>query len=222
MRRTSVVGIVALLVVAGLVMGCGKKIREQRQAAKEFQQAMKQIAANQQANAEQLSKAAAAMQKAAAENKPVAEPVDFRELKALLPESLSGMKRTSAEGSKDGAAGMSVATAKGRYEAEGDKSGSLDVQITDMGAMAGVAAMAQYAWTVHEVDRETDTGYEKTTTIDGHKALEKYDREGKWGEIQCLVKGRFNVELRGNDVDMDTIKGALKTIDLAKLESLTK
>ncbi|MSO21892.1 MAG: hypothetical protein EXQ58_01280 [Acidobacteria bacterium] len=43
-------------------------------------------------------------------------PVDFRELKALLPEALPGMRRTQAEGEKAAAMGLNISKAEGEYE----------------------------------------------------------------------------------------------------------
>ena len=147
-----------------------------------------------------------------------AEAVDFRELKALLPEDLSGMKRSNAEGEKTSAMGFTISKAEARYE--GDNNASVHITITDVGAMAGVAAMATYAWAAGTIDRETESSYEKSVTIDGYKGYEKYDRQSSSGEVQVLVAGRFVVEVDGNNLPMDGIKAALGKVDLGKLESM--
>ena len=150
---------------------------------------------------------------------PVAkEPVDFRDLKALMPEDLSGMRRTSSDGEKAGAMGFIVSNAQARYEAE--DGGRITVKITDMGAVAGVAAMAGYAWAMAEIDRETESGYERTVTIGGHRGYEKYNREGKSGEVSLLVANRFVVEIDGDGITMEALKAAVDKVDLGKLESM--
>lgn len=144
--------------------------------------------------------------------------VDFRELKALLPAALDGMKRTNASGEKSGAMGMTVAFAEGTYES--DAGGRIEVKISDNGGMGGLMAFAQAGWAAAEVDRETDTGFERTTTYGEHKAHEEYDNEAKSGKVEILVASRFMVEVNGSDVAFEAIKGAVDKIDLAKLATL--
>lgn len=146
------------------------------------------------------------------------ETVDFRELKAMLPESLRGLKRTTATGEKSGAMGISVSSAEGLYSADDGK--SVKLTIADIGNLTGLAGMAAYAWATTDVDRESDNGYEKTTTFKGYKALEKYDRQSRSGEMSVLVGGRFVVGAEGDEVDMDALKAALGSVDLRKLDRM--
>ena len=80
--------------------------------------------------------------------------------------------------------------------------------------------MAYFAWAAGAIDRETETSYEKSTTIKGYKGYERYDRQSTSGEVQVLVAGRFVVEVSGNNVPMDAIKDALEKVDLGKLEGM--
>ncbi|HEY8165988.1 MAG TPA: hypothetical protein VIF83_10595 [Gemmatimonadaceae bacterium] len=146
------------------------------------------------------------------------EVVEFRVLKDMLPESLSGMNRTDATGEKNAAMGMAVSTANGSYQ--NDQGGSIQLKITDIGSMTGLVGMAAYAWAASEIDRETSTGYEKTTKFNGYKAHEKYDNSSKYGELSVLVGDRFVVESQGNSVDMNAIKDALGKVDLGKLDRM--
>lgn len=146
------------------------------------------------------------------------ETVDFRELKAMLPESLRGLKRTSASGEKSGAMGLSMSSAEGHYSSDDGK--SVNLTIADIGSLTGLAGMAAYAWATTEVDRESDNGYEKTTTFKGYRAIEKYDRKSRSGEMSVLVGGRFVVGAEGDAVDMDALKSALGSVDLRKLNGM--
>ena len=101
------------------------------------------------------------------------EPVDFRELKALLPESVAGMKRTSSEGSRHNV--MGIASSKAMAVYEDGKGARLEVEFMDVGTLTGVTAMA-FAWLNVEVDKEGDDGYERTQTIAGRKAYERYSK----------------------------------------------
>jgi hypothetical protein len=210
-----------LLLSVGLVLTTACKSPEQKaaeDAAKQMQAASKQM--EEAAKKGNLGDAMAAMGAAVsgANTGKKVETVDYKELKALLPESLPGMKRTNATGEKTSAMGMQISNAEGRYSS--DDGSSLTIKITDIGSLTGLAGMAAYAWARVDVDRESDTGYEKTTVFKGYKSHEKYDKQNKSGEISVLVADRFVVEADGNNVDIDAIKHALDNVDLGKLNSM--
>lgn len=145
-------------------------------------------------------------------------PVDFRELKALLPETIGTLKRNNIEGEKVAAMGMNISKANADY-GDVENNVSLDINITDLGNISGLSGLAAYGWYMVDIDKETETGYEKTFTYKGNKGFEKYDNEGKYGEVSILVAKRFVVEANGNQVTMDQIKAAVDMIDIGKLES---
>jgi len=147
------------------------------------------------------------------------EVVDFRDLKALLPESLGDLKRANAEGEKSGAMGFTISKAEADYNNE-DYSQSMDIEITDLAGASGFAGLAAWGWAMVDIDKETETGYEKTTKYKGHKAYEKYDNEYQNGSIEVLVSGRFMVSVSGNNVPMEMIKSSIDEIDFAQLESM--
>lgn len=171
----------------------------------------------QQPNMDEVMKAMGAMLGGGTNTASVA---DFRELKALLPADLPGMKRTNAGGEKNVAMGMTIATAEGQYQSTTNDGATLHIKITDMGGTGAIGGFMQYGWASMEVDKEDDNGYERSTTIGGNKALEKYNSQDKRGEIQVLVNKHFTVEVSGYNVTMDQIKGAVAKIDLAKLGAL--
>ncbi|GAB3501616.1 transposase [Emticicia fontis] len=143
------------------------------------------------------------------------EAVDAKLLKELLPADADGLPRKEASSEKTGAMGFQVSTATAQYR-EGDS--SIEVSIVDVAGTGAIMGMA--AWAMVDVDKETDTGYEKTTTYKGHKSFEKYDKESKDGEIAVLLANRFVVSVKGNDVAMDKIKATLDDIDLGKLADM--
>lgn len=155
---------------------------------------------------------------ASGDGKGVVEPVDFRDLKALLPETIAGLKRAEASGEKTAAMGMKVSQAQARYT--GDSNNRIRLKIIDTGSMSGMAGMAAAAWAMIDIDRETDRGYEKTSTVDGRKMHEKWNAKDKRGEVDVIVGGRFVVEVRGNGIEMKDLKQSLSAIDLKKLETL--
>lgn len=147
------------------------------------------------------------------------EVVDFRELKALLPESVGDLKRTNAEGEKSGVMGFTISKAEADYNNE-DYSQSVDIEITDLSGAAGIAGMAAWGWAMADIDKETETGYEKTIKYKGHKAFEKYNNQDLYGSIEVLVSGRFMVSVNGSNVPMATIMSAVDQIDIGKLEAM--
>jgi hypothetical protein len=169
-----------------------------------------------QANMQEFMKAMGAIMGGTTNGAPPAV-VDFRELKALLPAELPAMKRTNASGEKNAAMGITVSSAEGRYEG-GD--GYIEIKLSDNGGMGGFMAFAQAGWSAAEIDRETDTGFERTTTLNGQKAKEEYDNESRHGKIEVLVGGRFMVEVTGGNVSFDQIQTAAKMLDYAKLAAL--
>ena len=231
MQRTLLLApLVAVLLVAG---GCGQSAEQQAKedtakklddAGKQMERAAKDLEEAAKKGGQGMADAMAkmgvavggAVSEAAKTIGTAIEPVDFRELKALLPAGIGAMKRTSSEGEKGGGFGIVVAHAQGRFEGDG---GNIDLKITDPGNLSGFAAMAAM-WMNMELDKETDTGYEKTGTANGRRFHEKYDKSAKSGEYTVIVGNRFMVEINGHGVDMPTMKKAIDQLDLAKLESM--
>lgn len=144
------------------------------------------------------------------------EPVDFRKLKAMLPDTLAGMKRTESSGQSGEAMGIKGSSATARYG--NNAGGSLQVEITDMGSLSGLAGLASKF--DPNMEKETDRGYERTAKIDGQIFHERYDRASKSGEVSVIIAGRFSVNVRGDGVSPETLRGAIKQIDVPKLATL--
>ena len=228
-RILTVPFVTALLLLAG----CGKSSEQQAKedtakkigdAGKQMEQAAKDLEDAAKKGGQGMADAMAkmgiavggAVSEAAKSVGAAVEPVDFRELKSLLPDTIGSMKRSSAGGEKGGGFGIVVSHAEGHYQGEG---GSVDLKITDPGTLSGFAAMAAM-WMNMELDKETDSGYEKTGTANGRRFHEKYDKNSKSGEYTVVVGNRFMVEVNGRGIDMPTMKKAIDQVNLAKLESM--
>jgi hypothetical protein len=203
--------IVLPLAFAIAICGCGKSAEQ-----KKLEEAAKEMGAAGDKLAEGAQKMADAM-KDINEGKKV-EPVDFRELKALLPAALPGFNRSNVEGERSGAMGVDVAVASAQYT--NDNGASISIKISDMGSLTGPMRLATLGWTMAQVDRESDEGYEKTTTFNGYKAFEKFWTSTKHGELSILIEGRFVVEVDGSDCEMGQIKDAAGKVDLGKLAAM--
>ncbi|RFS15133.1 transposase [Emticicia sp. C21] len=143
------------------------------------------------------------------------EVIDAKLLKELLPADADGLPRKEVSSEKTGAMGFQVATANARY-GEGDS--SIEVSIVDVAGTGAIMGMA--AWAMVDVDKENDSGYEKTTTYKDHKAFEKYNNDNKDGELAVLLANRFVVSVKGSNVSMAKIKATIDDIDLDKLDDM--
>lgn len=144
------------------------------------------------------------------------EVVNFRELKKLMPPRIAGMDRIENNGEKVGALGFKVSTANAKYR-EDDK--RIEVSIADVGGI-GMALSSMAAWSLVEVDRESEHEYERSTTIDGHKAFEKYNSKSERGEINMIIDDRYIVSIKGWNVTERELNKARKAIDIDDLLDL--
>lgn len=153
------------------------------------------------------------------------QTVDFRKLKELLPAELAGIKRSKAEGQKVSAGGFTVAMAEGTYEREAKENEEnlprVHVVIQDYGANSEIAK-AQAVWAEQDIDNESDSGYTKSTKINGVPALETYQNEGKTGTLQMLVGKRFVLNVQIDHLPADQLQKVGKALPLDKLAALAK
>jgi hypothetical protein len=138
-------------------------------------------------------------------------------LKSFLPPQVGGYSRTDVSTGSGGAAGVEGSSAEGAYSA-GETSFRLTV--TDMGAAGALAAMAG-AFNVQS-SQESDGRYEKVGKVDGRMTMEEYDQSSKHGEYSVLAGDRFMVQAEGDGVDINTLKAAVKSVGLERLEALAK
>ena len=67
-------------------------------------------------------------------------------------------------------------------------------------------------------ERETSSGYEKSTTIGGQPGIEKWVTEGKDGELIAFVGKRYILTVEGRNVDdIKVLHDILGKIDLPRL-----
>ncbi len=132
-----------------------------------------------------------------------------------LPASIDGMDRSNAERNETGAMGFKVSTASASYRGE-DR--SIDVSLTDVGGTGMMAAMGA-AWSMVDVDKANDEGYERTVTIDGNRGYETEKlRNGRQEtELSVIVRQRVLVKLEGKNVSMDKLRDALKALRVQEL-----
>ncbi|MEO8311490.1 MAG: Yip1 family protein [Caldimonas sp.] len=141
-------------------------------------------------------------------------PIAAADLKAMLPESIGDMKRTSIEAQGGEAMGIAGSGAKAAYAA-GER--RVELSITDTGGLAGLATMAGMANMT--MDKETDGKVEKVYKDGARTVHEEYRKDGSHGEMAVILANGVVVAAEGSRVDIATLKNMVKSIDLAKLEA---
>lgn len=143
------------------------------------------------------------------------EPVDFQNLKAMLPQELPGLQRSGTEGSNQQALGVKSSSASAEYRSAG---AHVQIKIADMSGVSGLIGVA--AALPQTTDSASDTGYEKDTPIGGRVVHEKYDGKARHGELSVILAKRFEVNVSGDGIEMAGLEQALSRVDLARLEAM--
>lgn len=190
--------------LAFVVAGCGQSEEEKRAAE------VKQAAEQASASAGDLAKGMEDM----ANMKPV-EPVSFRDLQAAFGD-LAGWEKGKATGER-----MTAPINFSRAEIDYRKDEShIQIQISDS-AFNQMLVMPYSMFLTAGYERQTEDGYERSTRVGDHPAWEKWNSEGKNGELNAIVAKRFIVQVEGQDIDdIKVLHAAMATVDLAKLASL--
>jgi len=142
------------------------------------------------------------------------EPVNFQELKTIVPEKLGGIPRTEIEATGNTNFGFQLSMVTAVFS---DDDKRLKLDIMDLGGVGGAAAAGLAAWTLADTERETQDGYERTIRLDGHKGFEKYNKTNEEGELKIFFNDRFLVSLEGDQMSMDDVKSAFRELNLSSL-----
>ena len=146
------------------------------------------------------------------------QPVDYQDLKKLLPKKLKGMKRVNLQGGRNSMFGIRLTHAEAEYESK--KGAQMTIKITDFGTIKGLVGKAMLAWMSAEIDNESDDGYERTVAHKGYKGFQKYNYENKEGKFSLIIAQRFLVDVEGENVTMKSIIGGMNDVSLKKLAKL--
>lgn len=140
--------------------------------------------------------------------------VDFKLLEEWLPEK-AGWTKSNVRGQQFsyGEGQTSMAEADYSY---GDR--SVHVIILDSAriswTMGQFLQMVQMGFSARD-----DTHYVKTMKIGNYPALEEYNYQRKQGQLQVLIKDRFLITIRGNNLDnTDILHDFFKAFDLKRFD----
>jgi hypothetical protein len=181
----------------------------------------KMEAAQQRGDSAAATQAASALVGAALGGDATVEALAPERMRALLPDSLGGLARSQISAERHAALGMQFSEAEAQYN--DDQGHSIDLKIQDTGGARGLVALA--GWAAAEEEKQTPAGYEKT-----YKSGDRIVHE-EWrgpagqnamgdGEYAVIVGQRYAVQATGQVADIDMLKSAVSSVDLAKLESL--
>jgi hypothetical protein len=221
MRRAA---LMTMAIALGAAAGCHSS--EQKQAEEAAQQgaaAIEQAAKSTEAGAaqaakglEQMAKGFEAMAGAAGSggSKPV-DPVSFRDLQTLFPD-LEGWEKQKPTGERM-TAPFSFSQAEVHYR-KGDA--RLEMKIVDSGynqlLFTPFAMFMQAGY-----EKETSSGYEKSTMVGGQPGWEKWNTEGKDGEVNAFVGKRFILTVEGRNVDdIKVLHDTVGKVDLTRLAAM--
>ncbi|MBF6597378.1 MAG: hypothetical protein ITF98_04035 [Fermentimonas sp.] len=139
------------------------------------------------------------------------------ELKAMFPETLAGLKRSSFSVGETQMMGMG----SGQATYSDDDGKTVALSIMDGAGETGSSMVAMYAITLAmETEQQTENGYTKTTKFNGNRATvseNKYD-DNVNSEITTLVSDRYLVSLKGSGLSLNELEKFYNEINLKSLK----
>ncbi|MGO3182527.1 MAG: hypothetical protein ACTIJ9_06805 [Aequorivita sp.] len=143
------------------------------------------------------------------------EPLSNKELKAWLPDEISGMKRISYKAGQTGM--MGIASIEATYANE-DKSKKFTINVIDgAGQMGAAATMGMRMLMSQEFEEEDENHTRRTVNKYDNKAIEEYQTNRNNTNIQYLEGNRFYLDAKGKNMDIDETWDAINELNMKKL-----
>jgi hypothetical protein len=95
------------------------------------------------------------------------------------------------------------------------------VKVQDIGSVPALA-MAMGAWAQSTVNRETPDEVERIFQRDGVSFKEEYRKDGTQAELTMMLPNGVMLEARGDNMNMDTLRMAVSSIDTKGLAGLKR
>jgi hypothetical protein len=135
-------------------------------------------------------------------------PLTLDQMKALIPDELMGIKRSSF--STNSTMGVSMGTAE--YRSDDGK--EIKFEIIDCAGELGANWYTMRYFSLWNFQQEDDNGYQKTIEFNGGKAIEKYSKGSDRYELTSFANDRFIVNVEGEKVGLDAVKQIAKGLNL--------
>ena len=186
-----------------------------QQMAQAAQQAAPQVAQGSQQMAQGLQQMAQGFQQMAQANGAATKPVDYEQLKGLVPD-IDGWTKGEVKGEE-----LSMPVAYSRAEANYEKGDShIQLEITDS-AMSQMLLAPMSIFLGSGYSERSDDGFKRAAKIGGQPGLQDWNAKSKHGEVTAVVGTRFIVHATGNDVDqIDPVEKVVESVNFGKLAAL--
>ena len=136
-------------------------------------------------------------------------PLSTDQLKAMLPDEVMGMKRSSFNANTM----MGFAAAEATYkDSASDK--EISLSIFDCAGEAGAGVYSMSYWMKMNMQSETDNGYSKTIDFQGQRAVEAYEKSADSYELTYLAADRLLVTIKGEKTGLDAVKQLAENLHL--------
>lgn len=214
----------AALLATMTFLACGKSDQSQVDAEPSTSTEQAQTATTPAATAENGQTASLNMEQAELQNKmrgysgniASVTPLGVDQIKELMPTTLSGLFVYENEGETSMALGAPATFVVAIYREEHD---ILKVAVTDSGGSPStILAAAQ--WSNQNISKNSEKGFDRTTTYRGHPAREKYNNQTKVGVFEYIIDHRYIVSCQGKNITIEQMRAAMDELNLERLKSL--
>ena len=144
-------------------------------------------------------------------------PMTNEELKSVFPENLLGLKRK--ELSVGDNAMMNISTAEAIYTDDNNK--RIKVEIIDGAGETGSTMVSIMMTGLNsDTDKTTETGFEKSTEINGVKSIVSENKNGKRinSQIQTVLKNRYLLTLYADGFTYNELQKVLTELNSSALK----
>jgi hypothetical protein len=135
-------------------------------------------------------------------------PLTLDQLKALVPETLMGAKRTNYEATS----AMGTGSVEADYEL--NDSTNIRLNIIDCAGSAGAGIYSLQFLGLMNIEQESDEEYTKSVDFNGGKAYEHCNKSSNDCTFTFFSGGRFLVTLDGDNVGAAALKQAAGTLNI--------
>jgi hypothetical protein len=102
----------------------------------------------------------------------------------------------------------------------GSRDRRIELEVVDTGGAMGMMAIAAWAAVGASSESENDQRKESMRREGKRLVHEEISKTGGKNKYSVVLAERFMVSAEGRGVDIDTLRSAVSSIDLAKLEAL--
>ncbi|MBS1187219.1 MAG: hypothetical protein H6R04_1237 [Burkholderiaceae bacterium] len=141
-------------------------------------------------------------------------PLAPESLKPYLVPQIANFSRTSISVQSANAMGLVTTTGNADYQSSNRQTAFLT--ITDFGGMTGLVKMSG---SMVSGEKETNTSVEKTWQENGRTMHHEYDKDGSRAEMKIILKNGIMVELKSQQMKIETLRMLMLGLDLNGLEN---